>query len=422
MDKAKIEGYLHGIEVLTDQVRQELNTPDVAPTVRDANELAERLHTKGEVVVERGQILAGSGFEVEDNTNLNGQMSTLLGINAPAIVVRPGMTDSVLRNLVLESSGISSVLQLGSNDIESQNTVDKVPTDFLLDNVNIFLFRGKRGIEVNSASTVLKNCNVRDVYDGTDQNRDSQAVWLGNTPGYLTIEGGVFEAASECFLSGGDDIKIGVPRRMLRITGALFTKNMAWKGVVRVKNVLEYKDMTDAIVTSCVFENCWKDLQAGEALMLTPTRGGQVRDVSFIGCEARNVSSFANITGVDSHGINKTRTTASFVDCKVRTNSKLLGGRGNFALIDRGPESVTIQGCDIEIDGSSFLELVGTLPMDLLRITNNRFNCGNYGIRIAGLNHGDNSKGLIKNLQIEGNTIYGASSLFKGRFPNNTYA
>ena len=213
-----------------------------------------------------------------------------------------------------------------------------------------------------------------------------------------------------------------VTRKNLKFIGCQFRKDMAWKGVYSVKNIFELKDGTDVIIQQCDLRNCWAGGQAGEAYMFTPSKGGQVINVRVINNTVENVSSICNITGLDASGINKTRSSVSFEGGTYKTNSAQMGGRGNFCLLDRGPEYLKVNDCDITTDGTTFIELTGTGKMDLLEVTNSRFNMGKYGIRIGGLNDGDNSKGMIGTIRIEGNTITGANSAFKNRYPNNTYA
>jgi hypothetical protein len=86
-----------------------------------------------------------------------------------------------------------------------------------------------------------------------------------------------------------------------------------------------------------------------------------------------------------------------------------------------GPESFTVEGATIAHEGSSFLEVGDDDPIDLIRIFGCVWNYGTYGIRIGGYNHGDNSRGIVRTLQIEGNTIAGAHSQFRDRYPLNTY-
>src|SRR6185436_2876655 len=104
-----------------------------------------------------------------------------------------------------------------------------------------------------------------------------------------------------------------------------------------------------------------------------------------------------------------------------RTNKVAMGGPGRFCLITEGPERVVFTGLTIQHEGSSFLEYGDKDPCDVLHIIGCTWNYGSYGVRIGGYNHGDNALGIIKDLQITGNTITGAHSQFRDRYPDNLY-
>lgn len=424
MDIAKINADLDEIERRVDSIRAEVDSTEPLPAdeVLTTDELITKLGTGGEIYLGEKILFENTdSFYVDSNTTLHGNRSKF-NTDKESIRVGPGQVNSKISQLFLESRDPSSVVELGSSNAQLQNTIEQVPSDWKLTNLKIDYFRGKCGLEINGSSVLIKDCGVLDVYDGSSQNRDSQAVLLDNSPGYLTIEGGKFEAASQNFQSGGSNIKIGTVRKNIRIKDAVFTKRMSWKGVVTtVKCLVNLEDATDVIIENTMFENCWAAAGNGECFMFTPTRGGQVRDVFVTNCNVSNVGSICVITGVDSSEVNTNRTTVTFNGGVFKTNKTQLGGRGIFALMDRGPESLQVTGCDIEIDGNNFIELAGTARMDMLRVTNSRWNYGQNGIRIGGLNHGDNSKGMITMIEIKGNTIVAAHKDFKARYPENIY-
>ena len=71
--------------------------------------------------------------------------------------------------------------------------------------------------------------------------------------------------------------------------------------------------------------------------------------------------------------------------------------------------------------GSSFIDVSDSKVVDVLHVLGCDWNYGEYGIRIDGYNHGDNSRGKVLDMRVEGNTIIGAHSQFRERWPNNTY-
>ena len=98
-----------------------------------------------------------------------------------------------------------------------------------------------------------------------------------------------------------------------------------------------------------------------------------------------------------------------------------MGGRGDFALIGRGPEYLDVFGCDILIDGTTLIYVGDDKVVDRIQVENCRFNTGKYGININGEMDGKNTKGIVKSLIVRNNTILGANSAFKKNFPENIY-
>lgn len=422
MDKVRLTA-------LTESIRRELDEidsivlDDVPPVkktqVWNSADLIKALSEDVRLIELTGNIEGDVPFIVRSNAIITGKFN--LGVKTgPAIKVGPNSHAIQIHDVIGMSGTDQSIFEIGANDL-TQTTIESTPNDILLDAVDVHTFRGKRAFAINAANVFMNNCRVEDVFDPA--RRDSQAIFVGNTPGLITVQGGYYEAASECFLSGGDTLKIpGITRKHFRIFDATFTKKMEWKGTVpSVKNIFELKDATDVIIQRCKLFNCWAAAQGGYAFMLTPTQGGQVRDIFIIGCEVYNVSGIANITGKDAHGINQTRTSVTFTRGKFKTNKLEMGGRGDFILATGGPEFIQVHDCDIEIDGNTFIDIADSQPVDYLRVTSCRFNAGLYGIRIGGENQGKNLLGQVRKLEIVGNTISQANSVFKRNFPDNVY-
>lgn len=426
MDKQRVEQYLKAAEEHLAAARVELNKPDIPEeTIIDCAGLQKALAIGGAIKLTKDSFCSTTNFfEVKGDTQLFGEFSTLHG-DSYSIQVKPGQHNGMLRDLSLTTKGRDCVLNLGYNG-EAQNQLNMVPTGWLLENLKIKNYLGKRGIGLNSANTKIKNSIITGIVH--PDHIDSQAICALNTPGGFIAEDCQFSAASECVLIGGDSPKLPVLRRNLIFIRCEFFKDIDWKADgTPTKNLFEAKDGWDVLLQDCKLHTCWVDGQAGEAYMLTPTNGGQV-SVTILNNEVWDVSSICNITGVDKNLINTVRTQVTFNGGTYKTNKAKMGGRGNFALLDRGPEFLRVNNCDITIDGTTLIDFTGTAKMDFLEITNSRFNYGRladgapgYGIRIGGLNDGDNSKGLIGTVRIEGNTIIGAKSGFRGRYPNNTY-
>lgn len=305
---------------------------------------------------------------------------------------------------------------------KAQNRVDLVPRNVLIDDIHISRYRGKRAIEVNFADGKITNCKILDVYHPNKE--DSQAICILNTTGNIEVSDNHLQAASENLMIGGDTMKIpGVRPTNIKVLRNLMDKPLKWKEEgIPVKNIFECKDGHDVWIEDLIARNCWAGGQpGGYCFMFTPSNGASLRNINVIRADVSNVGGIVNITGVDATGQNNVRTQVKFDGGTYKTNKAQMGGRGDFALLGRGPEYLDVFNCNIEIDGTTFIYVGDDKVVDRIRVENSRFNCGKYGININGEMDGGNSKGIVKNLIVRNNTILGATKKFKANFPENTY-
>lgn len=302
----------------------------------------------------------------------------------------------------------------------AQNTAALVPQNILIDGIKSPLHRGKRFIEINSAKTVVSNCEILDVQaDG----QDAQGICVLNSTGDIEISDNWIEADSENIMVGGDTMKIPNTRPTnIRILRNLLEKPLIWKEQgVAVKNHLELKDGHQVLIQDLTARNCWASGQDGYSLMFTPSNGASLRSIRVVNANISNVGGICNIAGIDGSGINKERTQIRFDGGIYRTNKAQMGGRGCFALLGRGPEYLDVFDCDILTDGTAFIIVGDSGIVDRIQIENCRFNLGKYGISINGEHYGGNTRGVVRSLIIRNNVIMGANSTFKKNFPENVY-
>jgi hypothetical protein len=430
MNPDTILGYCDEIDVLTQKIRDELGSepPDPGPedetVINNCGDVQATLTAGGNVALAPNLVCEGSySFDTPD-TKLRGQGGNkITGSGNPALRVSVGINHIGIEALE-GASNYDSVIRVGKNDT-NQTTVDQAPDDVKIEGVRVATHRGKRGIEINAANVTVKDCDIRDVYSSAKQ--DSQAIAILNAPGPVLISGGYFEAASENIMVGGDKMKIPNCRPTgITIEDAVFTKPIAWKGnsSIPTKNLLELKDGHNVTIRRCTLTNSWASGQDGYGFMFTPKNGGSLRNLVVENCTMSEVGAIVNITGHDFTADNASslpRTTAEMRGGSYRTNKTVMGGPGRFCLITEGPESVVFRGMTIEHEGSSFVDYADKASCDILHILDCTWNYGSYGIRIGGANHGDNAAGVIKDLVITGNTIRGAHSQFKSRYPDNIY-
>jgi hypothetical protein len=430
MDPNAVLRYCDEIDSLTQLIRGEVTAaPPIPPeteftTVPAGADLQAALSQGGALELESGATFAAvGGFRIDTpGTMLRGAGGNVVsGDGGAALQVLVEMRQASIETLTPQMTRSDIGIQIGRNDT-GQTTLAQAPDGVRIRGVIVPSLRGKRAIEVDAANVEILDCDIRDVYH--EAALDSQAVWIGNAPGPVHIEGGHFEGASEDIMVGGDKMKIPNCRPTgITIRQATLTKPLAWKdaGIPKVKNLFELKDGNDVLIEDCDLSNSWKSAQDGYCFMFTPSQGGSVRNVVVRNCRVSNVGGIVNITGTDASNLNPDRTQVSIFGGDYRTNKVAMGGTGRFCLITRGPEFFITDGATIAHEGSAFIEYGDSASMDLLQITNCHWNYGSYGIRIGGYNHGDNSQGIIRTVTIEGNTITGAHSQFRDRYPNNTY-
>lgn len=426
MDPEKVLAYCDQIDVLTQKIRDEVLTEPVHPpgpitVVTDGGDLQTALNAGGNIELEEYAGFAGAYTFNSTDTRVKGRKENAVeATGAPAFTFPLGFHSGVLEQVELKATRTEVVCLIGKNTTDQ--TLENVPTGVVLHFLTNTDHRGKRCFEINGRDVQIIDCDVYGLYD--PERSDSQAIWIGNSPGNILVEGGHFEAASECLMVGGDSMKLPNTRpTRITIRGAIFTKPLVWKGNadIPVKNLLELKDGHDVLIEDCDLSSCWKSAQDGYAFMFTPTRGGSLRNVVVKNCRVSEVGGLVNITGIDTNFPTLPRTQVTIIGGTYRTNKVAMGGSGRFALVTRGPEAVIVQDASITHEGSSFIDVGDSKPVDVLRVTGCGFNYGLYGIRIGGYNHGDNSRGQIRELVITGNTIRGAHSQFQLRYPNNTY-
>jgi len=162
---------------------------------------------------------------------------------------------------------VNGTVQLGDASA-AQNSLDKVPTDIVLDRVYIHApdnTDDRRCVTFNSARTAIIDSYV----SGCKSGFDAQSVAGTNGPGPFKIVNNYLEASGENVAFGGADpgIQNLVPSD-IEIRRNHFTKPMAWRGRWLVKNLLELKVGRRVLIDGNVMENSWLDGQAGFAFVL----------------------------------------------------------------------------------------------------------------------------------------------------------
>lgn len=312
------------------------------------------------------------------------------------------------------------MIRLGLNE-KTQNTTALVPSGFLIEDLNIDAFIGKRPIELNARNGIVRRVSIKNVWH--PNNQDSQCIWIGNTTGGILIEWCSLYGASECIMAGGDELKIidGFINDIV-VRDCALGKDLAWKDVHAVKNILELKNAHNALLQRLICRNCWAGGQpGGYCFMFTPAAGGSLQNIQVHDCDVANVGGIVNITGVDAAKKNTIRSQVTFKGGTYKTNKADMGGRGDFALLTGGPEFFDVFDCEIEQQSNHFIYVGDAQKIERITVQRCKANIGKYGININGNMHGANPLGQVKSLIVTDNTFSGASATFKKNFPLNIY-
>ncbi len=311
-----------------------------------------------------------------------------------ALATKPGAHHWRLQWLAFEanSGGAGNIISLGDGS-ETQRDRANVPHHLELDGL---IIRGdpsqgqKRGIALNSADTVIRNSDIREIKAA---GQDSQAICGWNGPGPFVIDNNYLEAAAENMMFGGSDpaIRDLVPSDII-IRRNYVTKPLAWRGSRwTVKNLLELKNARRVMIESNVFENNWVAGQTGYALLFKPVnQDGKApwSDVSDITVQfniVRHVSSGINILGTDYE-----HPSAHMRGLQIRNNlfydvdAGRWGGDGRFLLIGGGPADIVVDHNTV-IQSGSVVQFYGTQngrpwQIENLHFTNNLTRHNQFGV------------------------------------------
>ena len=355
-------------------------------------------------------------------------MPTLRSPNdEPAIATEPGAHHWRLQWLAFEANagGVGDIITLGDGSFDGQRDLASVPHHIVLDGLVI---RGsatagqKRAIALNSASTVIRNSDIRDI---KAIGQDSQAICGWNGPGPYLIENNYLEAAGENVMFGGADpaIRELVPSD-ITVRGNYMAKPLEWRAEGSpwsVKNLFELKNARRVLVERNVFEHNWVDAQNGYAVLFTPNNqdGGApwtiVADVTFRFNVVRHSASGINMLGADyGHRSEQMR--------RIKVEHNLFydiggqwGGQGAFLQIGNQPAELVFDHNTV-LQSGSIMIVYGNgdgrpLPIDNLHFTNNLVLHNDTGILGDGVGIGNEAiAAYMRRETIRRNVIFGGDA------------
>jgi len=329
-----------------------------------------------------------------------------------------------LLEIQANNNGVGDIVTLGDGS-SAQSSLSNIANNLVVDRVYIHgdPAKGqKRGIALNSASTMITGSYIADV---KAVGQDSQAIGGWNGPGPFTITNNYLEAAGENLMFGGADPAVPnlVPSD-ITITDNDFAKQTAWRSEKWVvKNLIELKNARRVTIARNTFEYNWQGGQSGYAVVFTVRNQDgrcpwcQVEQVTFQQNVVRHSAAGIQILGYDNnHPSQQTREIVVRNNLFADIDSKNWGGNGYFLSLTGGARDITIDHNTIIQDHASGIVQLDGAPVLGFEFTNNLAKHNNYGI--IGTNHGvgnDSIGAFLPASEIDRNVMAGgAASKYPG--------
>ena len=248
--------------------------PSGSQVLSDAAAIAAAFDTPGRYTIAPGAyvgnfVITGSDIEV-DATGVRFEPADRYAATLTVLGSRVTVTGLT----VVNGAPDRDTVNVGANSIP---TIDALPHDVRLERVAAEAgpTGGHRGFGLHGVNITLVDCRATGFWE---VGRDSQAIWINNGPGPYTILGGYFEGSGENMMVGGALPGIldpaGIPSD-ITVRNAHFKKPLEWKAKPgSVKNLFELKAGRRVLVEDCLFENNWKDAQAGSAILIKADNQG----------------------------------------------------------------------------------------------------------------------------------------------------
>jgi hypothetical protein len=354
--------------------------------------------------------------------------------NRPVVQTDAGAHHYRLVGLELSSpSGMypSAVIRLGTS---TQTSLAQVPSYIELDRLYIHgdpRLGGGRGVELQSAQTVIHNCYFQD-FKSTYQ--ESQAIAGWNGPGPFQIENNYLEGAGENVIFGGALAAIpGLIPSDIVIRRNHFYKPLSWcprhpsyAGTTWiVKNLFELKNAARVLVEENIFENNWQQAQQGYAIVLTVrSQYGQmpwvvVEDVTFQRNIIRHAGAGVNLLGRDYNGgyLGFTRRILFKDNLFYDIDSSVWGGDGRMFQVLEGVENLVINHNTL-IQNRHLMTFDGIPSLGLV-FTNNIAPTNVYGMLGSGTGTGfPTFQRYAPDIVVAGNVLAGGPA---SKYPSNNY-
>ena len=135
--------------------------------------------------------------------------------------------------LTLNGDGRQSMLADPDSLLRAQNTIEKVPHDFVLSHLYVHgdaLVGQKRCVSLNGASVTIRDSHISDC---KGVGMDTQAICGWNGPGPYVIENNYLEGAGENVMFGGADPAIpGLVADGITFRHNMVSRPMSWRAPI----------------------------------------------------------------------------------------------------------------------------------------------------------------------------------------------
>ena len=325
----------------------------------------------------------------------------------------------------------SAPIRLGS---ASQTSLSEVPHHIELDRLYVRgdpKAGGHRGVELQSAHTVIRNCYFKDF---KSPNYETQAIAGWNGPGPYLIENNYLEASGENILFGGSLARIPnlVPSDITIRRNHLY-KPLEWcpwhpsyAGVTMVvKNLFELKNAARVLVEENILEHNWMQAQNGFAVLLTVrTEYGQmpwavIEDVTFRRNIIRHSGGGVNLMGRDDLGGSTGITRRILFEDNLiyGIDAGIWGGEGRMFQVLQGVEDLVINHNTLRQNKHPMI--FDGLPSRRVVFANNIIPMNGYGIIGSGTTQGFPTFSVYcPDIIVAGNVLAGGVA---SRYPANNY-
>lgn len=279
----------------------------------------------------------------------------------------------------------------------SQTTREQQPTDVTLTRLYMDGAGAKRGVGAHCRNLTVEKSHL---FSYKRVGQDTQAIGGWNGEGPFRILDNFLEGAGENVMFGGAAPAIpGLIPRDVTIRGNLFTKRPEWRATgMTVKNLLEFKVVSGAVVEDNVFENVWQCAsvcQNGYAIVLTPQAqdapnpNAVVENVTIRRNQFRDVAAGINLIGRAQIGTSLPGCGFAIEENWVRITKGFNGGasQGWFLFLNNGPCNVAVRNNTIESDSNQIVFHQGDPVLQFVLTGNLVPRTGAYGMTLNGGQH-----------------------------------